>query len=59
MVVTVFTALNVVAVLVGLVAAVRQPPWWARTGMGLVDVLVCGAVGFLPLVSVSLASPAT
>ena len=59
MVVAVFTALNVLAIVVGLIALIRKPPWWTRLGMGLVDVLVCGAVGFLPLISVSLASSST
>ena len=57
MLIAVFTALNVVVVLVGLAAAVRKPTWWTGLGLRWFDVLVCGAIGFLPLVSFSLASP--
>ena len=58
MLLTVFSALNAGAILVGLVAAARKPQWWNRLGLRWFDVVICGAVGFLPLVSYSLASPA-
>jgi len=57
MLLTVFSALNAAAILVGLVAAVRKPRWWTRLGLRWFDVIICGAIGFLPLVSYSLASP--
>ncbi|MBV8691246.1 MAG: hypothetical protein JOZ37_09070 [Actinobacteria bacterium] len=53
-----YSALNGVALLVGLWASASRPAWFQRLEIRWFHVIVYGAIGFTPLLSASLAKAA-